>query len=197
MLLTGSLLYQRLNWPFYSSSTSISAKMSVLVGRFRMLDSVLLDQLRSETCVLFFWIRRHCQGRSIGLPSRRQYLACCGVANSLGVPATTAKLLLNSSIAFTLDRKGMKVNINAAKTDFFRQGCVIRIGCRCSNADKMRICPTHEMENYLGRHRSLPNEPLFQINGKILNRKMVATMITTVKLKWVFVFWWHPCWVFS
>ena len=52
MLPIVSLLFQHPNSAFYSSLTTISAKIGVLDSCFRTLDSVLLSHLRSETCVL-------------------------------------------------------------------------------------------------------------------------------------------------
>lgn len=59
-----------------------------------------------------------------------------------------AKLLLRSSL-FAPGDTGVKINVNASKTDFFRKGCVIRIGCRCDPSKLNRICPVHELKNFM------------------------------------------------
>lgn len=83
-----------------------------------------------------------------------------------------AKLLTRASVAFAPNRTGIKINVNAGKTDFFREGCTICIGCRCRSKDQ--ICAVHELQNYLNLVKLLPNDPLFRLNGCILNRDMVT-----------------------
>lgn len=91
-----------------------------------------------------------------------------------------AKLLLCSSVLFCADESGVKINVNASKTDFFRKGCVIRIGCRCHPSSPNRICAVHELKNYLSMRGGLPNDPLFRLDGCILNRKMVTDEIVSL-----------------
>lgn len=88
-----------------------------------------------------------------------------------------AKLLLRSSVSFAADDSGVKVNVSASKTDFFRKGCVIRIGCRCRPSSPDRICAVHELRNYMSLVHGLPNEPLFRVDGHILDRDMVVREI--------------------
>ncbi len=88
-----------------------------------------------------------------------------------------AKLLTRSSVLFEPDMSGVKINVNASKTDFFRKGCCIRIGCRCDPSKPNRICPVHELKHFMDSVPGLPNEPLFRLAGAILNRDMVTKML--------------------
>ena len=88
-----------------------------------------------------------------------------------------AKLLTRSSVLFEPDMSGVKINVNASKTDFFRKGCCIRIGCRCDPSKPDRICPVHELKHFMDSVPGLPNEPLFRLAGTILNRDMVTKML--------------------